>query len=132
MLTFFTCVLFKATLEETKLIYLCRTMWKSRTKVLKTFITLVLHMTAILFSELGLIAGAKDSNKGRQTVFFTAVDPMNEPQEKVRNWTKWKVSQITVFWINLKSAQDRGLAFWQTHFHAIILDNSVPADCLEK
>ena len=89
-------------------------------------------MTAILFSESGLIADAKDSNKGRQTVFFTAVDPMNEPQEKVRNWTKWKVYQITEKWINLKSAQDRGLAFWQTHFNAIILDNPVPADCLEK
>ena len=52
---------------------LCRTMWKSRTIVLNTFITLVLLMTAILFSESGLIAGAKDSNKGRQTVFFTSL-----------------------------------------------------------
>ena len=77
-------------------------MWKSRTIVVKTFITLVLSMTAIRFSGSGLIAGAKDSNKGRQTVFFTAVDPMNEPQEKVRNWTKWKVYQITVSWINLE------------------------------
>ena len=65
MLTFFTCVLFNATLEETKLIHLCRTMWKSRTIVLKTFITLVLPMTAILFSKSGLIAGAKDSKDGK-------------------------------------------------------------------
>ena len=28
-----------------------------------------------------LVAGQEDSKEGRQAVFFTAVDPMNEPQE---------------------------------------------------
>ena len=36
------------------------------------------------------------------------------------------------YWINLKSAQDRGLVFWQTNSNAVVLDDSVPADCLEK
>ena len=44
----------------------------------------------------------------------------------------WKVYQNAVYWIDLKSAQDRGdLHFWPRS-KAIILDNSVPADCLEK
>ena len=116
MVTFFTCVLFKAILEDIELIYLWKTMWKSRTKVLKTFITLVLPMSAILFSKSGLIAGAKDSNKGRQTVFFTAVNPMNEPQEKVRNWTKWKVYRITVFWINLEKCSRQRISILANTF----------------
>ena len=31
-----------------------------------------------------------------------------------------------------KCAQDKGLAFWQTRSNALILENSVPADCVEK
>ena len=65
----------------------------------------------------GLIAGGKDVNEGRQTVFFTAVDPMNEPQsDKLYDVNqsrvephrrKWEVFQNAVYWFNLKSAQDR-------------------------
>ena len=32
--------------------------------------------------QSGLIAGGKDARKGRQTVFFTAVDPVHEPLGK--------------------------------------------------
>ena len=67
---------------------------------------------------------------------------MNEPQEDepydvtkprgVLYRTKWKVYQNAVYWISLKSAQDRGLAFWQTNSNAVILAKTVPADCVEK
>ena len=56
---------------------------------------------------------------------------MKEPRV-VFNRTSWKVYQNAVYWINLKSAQDRGLIFWQANSNAFILDNSVPADGLEK
>ena len=46
--------------------------------------------------------------------------------------TNWKVYLNAVYWINLKSAQDRGLVIWQTNSNGIILDDSVPADSLEK
>ena len=46
--------------------------------------------------------------------------------------TEWKVNQDAVFWINLKSTQDKGLAFWQIGYNAILLHDSVPANCLEK
>ena len=84
----------------------------------------------------------KDSTERRQTVCFTAVDPTNDSQRdephdvkeprEVPCRMKWNVHQNAVCWINLQSAQDRGLAFWQTHSNASILDNSVPADCLQK
>ena len=67
---------------------------------------------------------------------------MNEPHRDeaydvkearvVPHRTHWKVYLKAVCWINLKSAQDRGLVFWQTNSYAFILDDSVPADCLEK
>ena len=88
------------------------------------------------------MAGAKIGKKGRQTVFFTAVKTMNEQRRDqpydvkeprvVPYRTRWKVYQNAVYWINLKSAQDRGLEFWQKNSNAIILDDSVPADWLEK
>ena len=46
--TFCTRVPFKTTLKETTLIYLCMTMWKSRTNGLSIFITLFRFMTVIL------------------------------------------------------------------------------------
>ena len=44
----------------------------------------------------------------------------------------WKVYHTAVYWINLKSAQDRGLKFWRTNSNAVILDDFVPADCHGK
>ena len=59
-----------------------------------------------------LIAGGKDTKEGRQTVFFTAVDPMTDSQEdesydvakprKVQCKTEWKVFPDAVYRINLK------------------------------
>ena len=87
-----------------------------------------------------LIAGGKDTKEGRQTVFFTAVDPVNQPQKDepydatrvVPYRTEWKVYQNAENWINLKSAQEKRPAFWQTRSNAIILHDPVTADCLEK
>ena len=63
------------------------------------------------------MAGGKDSKEGRQTVFFTAVDPTNEPRKdesydvngprEVLYRTKWKFYQNAVCWITLKNTQDR-------------------------
>ena len=74
--------------------------------------------------QSGLIAGGKVARKGRQTVFFTAVDPMHEllgeqdyevrgPQI-VPHKSKWKVHQNALYWVNLPVAQKKGLTFYQT------------------
>ena len=90
-----------------------------------------------------LMAGGKGTKEGRQTVFFTARDPMgNEPDEEYQDLFETKKGTVQKqveshsgrnYWINLRKAQDKGLTFWQTtRFHAIILYDSVPADCIER
>ena len=44
----------------------------------------------------------------------------------------WKRLQKTVFWCNLKLAQEKGLHFYQTRSRAIVLYNTQPAACIEK
>ena len=94
------------------LIYHCRTMCKSRTIGENTFITVVLDVVAVLlFNQVWLLEGQiqKEDDK---PYFFTAVDPMSEPQRgelydekeprEVLYRMKWKVHQNAVYWINLK------------------------------
>ena len=44
----------------------------------------------------------------------------------------WKRLQTTVFWCNLKLAQEIGLQYHQTRSHAVVLHNTLPAACIEK
>ena len=46
--------------------------------------------------------------------------------------SKWTPHQDAVYWIHLTRAQEKGLQFWQTRSHAIVVLDSVPADCIEK
>ena len=46
--------------------------------------------------------------------------------------TKWEYSQDAADWIHLAKAQEKGLKFWQTRSHAIIVHDSMPVDCIEK
>ena len=90
--------------------------------------------------QSGLPARGRDAKEGRQPVFFTALDPMsNDPDEMIcrdheRYNTKsiWRIIQDANYWINLKKAQYKGLKFCQTRSHAIVLHDSVPADCIEN
>ena len=90
-----------------------------------------------------LIAGGKDKKEGRQTVSFTPLDPFGDEAEeefnkdssrpiKVHFYSKWKPQQDAVYWIHLARAQEKGLQCWQTRSRAIILCDSVPADCMRK
>ena len=92
----------------------------------------------------GPIAGGRISRDGRQTVFCTPLNPFvdnpdeEEPSDdlskprKVHYHSKWRPRQAAVFWIHLARAQEKGLQFWQTRSHAVIVHDSVPADCIEK
>ena len=90
-----------------------------------------------------LIPGGKEIKKKRQTVFFTAVNPMHAHLHKQREYdvTKpriavhkrnWKIHQNTVYWAKLRVAQKKGLTFFQTRSKTIILHNTLPAACIEK
>ena len=92
----------------------------------------------------GLIPGGTSLKRGRQVVFFTAVNPMedgNSMGETPCDLTKprialykntWKRCQNTVYWCNLKLAQEKGLHFYQTRSHAVALYNTLLAACIEK
>ena len=93
----------------------------------------------------GLIPGGQKLSRERQTVFFTAVNPMDkehkDPYEldltKPRlAWYKlktWKRHQDTVYWVDIQIAQRTGLKFYQTRCNAIILyDTLLPASWISK
>ena len=44
----------------------------------------------------------------------------------------WKPQQNIVYWCNLKLVQEKGLLFYQTKSHAIVLYDTLPAVCIEK
>ena len=89
--------------------------------------------------QSGLIGGGKDTIEGRQTVFFTAVNPVIDSQEdelydlmkprKVPYNTRWKVHQDAENWINFKNCSGQRISILA---NAIILHDSVPADCLDQ
>ena len=92
----------------------------------------------------GMIPGEKNVKRGRQAVFFTTVNPMedgNSMEETPRDLTKpriaphkntWKRLKNVVYWCNLKLAQEKGSHFYQTRSHADVLHNTQPAACIEK
>ena len=91
----------------------------------------------------GLILGGQNSSRDRQTVFFTAVNPMHmnhqDPTEldltKPRlasHKQKWNVHQDTVHWVGFQLAQRKGLKFYQTTSNAVILYETLPAYCVSK
>ena len=80
----------------------------------------------------------------RQTVFFLLVDPMGKNHKDpetidlgaprlVRYMHEvWKKHQNTVYWVDIKLAQKKGLKFYQTRSDAIILHKTLPAQCIPK
>ena len=94
-------------------------------------------------AEAGLVAG-EERKEGRQTIFFTPLDPFNSDADeaelitnikkprKVHYQIHWRPEQDAVYWIHLSTAQDAGLEFWQTSSNAIISYQSVPRKYVVK
>ena len=87
----------------------------------------------------GLIAGGQYSSRERQTVFFTAVNPMDKEHKDPYKldltrprlaWYKqktWNRHQDTVYWVDIQFAQRKGLKFYQTRSNAINLYDTPPS-----
>ena len=45
---------------------------------------------------------------------------------------KWEIHQDTVYWVDIKLAQQKGFKFSQTRCNAIILYDTLPAYCIPK
>ena len=78
----------------------------------------------------GLIPGRVSLKTSRPAVFFTLVNPMDNQdgsgetyatchKQESRQTKTWKRFQKTVFWCNLKVAQQRGLQFYHTRSNAV-------------
>ena len=97
------------------------------------------NMTSIL--QGGLIVGGKDTKEERKRVFSTPLEPFEDEtfeefandsprSRKVHFYSKYKPHQHVVYWTHQVREQEKGLEFWQTRSHVIILYDS--ADCIEK
>ena len=126
-----------------------RVEWQQAEAIRKNFNIVLIHQDKKFFiSELfkviedasiinsGLIPGGQILSNERQTVFFTVVNLMNQehkdPYEIDLNaprlaWykqKKWKRDQNTVYWVDIKLAQQKGFKFYQTRSNAIILHDT--------
>ena len=80
----------------------------------------------------------------RQTVFFLPVDPRNEshrdpeyidfsvPRLARYVHKAWKRHQDAVFWVDIDLGIKEGLVFYQTRSNAIILQGTLPANCIVR
>ena len=94
-------------------------------------------------TKSGLIAGGQNSSRERQTVFFTAVNPMhkNHQDPKELDLTKprpcilqAKVESAPRYGVLVEKqlAQRKGLKFYQTRSNAVILYDTLPAYRISK
>ena len=82
------------------------------------------------FCSAGLITGGRNAKTGRQKYFLTAVDPLDtrmttprveEGHPRMLQYKlKLRAAYDTVCWFDLRSAQNKGLEFWQTKSNAIV------------
>ena len=93
-------------------------------------------------ASAGLLADGTCGKRGRQTCFFTAIDPVDEPGEVsphsidspgfVPYEITWRSHQDAVYWFDLTLAQNFGRVLRHTISNAIILDDTMLAGCLVK
>ena len=85
--------------------------------------------------EGGLIAGGIGVREGRQTRFLRQSIPRNiDAHSSIRTEKNSIQIEMTTnaHWFDLRLAHNKGLELWQTMNNAIILYDSMPADCLVK
>ena len=91
----------------------------------------------------GLILGGQNLSRG-QSVFFLLVDPRKEDHKdpeyidysapRLARYLQnaWKRHQDTVFRVDIDFGIREGLMFYQARSNAIILQGTLPAQCLSK
>ena len=57
---------------------------------------------------------------------------LTKPRLAWHKQKKWKRHQDTVYWVDIRLAQKKGLKFYQTRRDAIILQETLPAYCIPK
>ena len=92
----------------------------------------------------GIIPGGTSLERGRQVVFFTTVNPMEDGNgmgETPCDLTKpriapckntWKRFENMVFLVQFEARSRESLQSYQTRSHAVVLHNTLLAACIEK
>ena len=140
---FFISVLFKDILGTISLIMHCKTTcWLDLDSSL-TFTMEVISIFIQLSTMDGLIPGGHNLSR-RQCVFFLPVVPRKEdhkapeyidysaPRHARYLQNAWKKHQDTVFWIDIDLGIREGLKFCQARSNAIILQGTLPANCIVR
>ena len=95
-------------------------------------------------AEIGLVVGGKEREEGRQTIFFTSLDPFNNDADeaesstdttkpsKVKYQIHWRIEQDVVSWIHLSTAHDAGLEFWQTGAMPLLRSSLCPKNASSR
>ena len=112
------------------------------------FFEYIYHIGCVIslhsITNSGLIPGGQNPSKERQTIFFTAVNPMDKehkhpykldltkPRLASYKQKTWKRHQDTVCWVDTQLAQREGFKFYHTRCNAIILHDTFPAYCIQK
>ena len=133
---------FKDTQEKNSLIHYSKTLYCYQMTSPSTSTTSGSPTRCIPLFKVDLIPGGRSNRKNRQSVFFTAVNPidvqpdrrkvvydLNKPRIAPYKQT-WRSHHNTVFWCNLQLAQRQGFRFYRTRSHAIILFYTQPAFCI--
>ena len=131
-------------IQEVQSILHCKTMYCYQ----KVFTEYIYHvgngneLRSIL--NHGWMPGGVSPRTGRQAVFFTILNPMDNQdglgetlcdlsQARIAPYKNtWTHFQNTVFWCNLKLVQQRALQFYQTRSNAVILYDTLLAEFIEK
>ena len=91
------------------------------------------------FLDEGLIAGEREKQGGRQSIFFTSFNLFGEnlgeeaPSKSLREPRKvhyrsfWKLNQDAAFWVRLSSEHKI-----KVKSHAIVVNDHVPAACINR
>ena len=121
--------LFKVIQDAIPLILHFRTMCQFRTIFFEYTYHIGCAVSLHSITNSGLIAGGQNSSRERQTVFFTAVNPMDkehrDPHEldltkpRLASYKQqWRRHQDTVYWVDIQLVQRKGLKFYQTRCNA--------------
>ena len=140
---FFTCVLFRDTLDIISLILCYKTMPIIQRGLFRHIYHIGCAFNLHSIINNGLTPGGQDLSR-RQTVFFLPIDPRDTdhkdpehidfsvPRRARYVHSAWKKHQDAVFCVDIDLSITKGLTFYQTRSNAIILQGTLPAYCIPK
>ena len=83
-------------------------------------------------AEIGLVAGGKERKDGRQTIFFTPLDPFSSDADEAESITDTSKPRKVQYQIHWRPEQDAVYCIHLSTAHAIVTCQSVPKESVVK